>query len=479
MEKLLEVIEIQGEKLNVYFDQDILLETLRRSFYVDLFTPNFILQGWEYKRTESGIFIELRPGMVDFISTRETLADTKRNENIIKEIRKQQLRLFIKAFFELIKEGKFSKEQSYRINVFWDTIYDEYFNKRKLSDEKYKRNTELIKDIYKPAEKIENIYRTNLKNHNSRCEQITGIPALINKNIILVYNYENMKEARDIAKKEIGILVLVKEEKDIHCLDELFDNIKYINASDHKRKEDKFTITGQKINFVVNRNSHIYTHSTLSGKEEIPQDAFVIISDLEYSNKFSTLSENKGNIYFIKTTKLATTYNKIKETNKVKVISKSQIKTIGEDLVNPDSLPSFKAFADMNPDLENEKIFNACCLFLEKITVYRFVRQDINLTNKIAKMFFKDYKEEKEMKNLNPIYDLSVYMRNGNYFYKKENEENLERMIRFMKPLSFFFISYLKDKKEGRNEVLDELFEVFKGDVSIDRMEIKNENQNK
>ena len=52
-------------------------------------------------------------------------------------------------------------------------------------------------------------------------------------------------------------------------------------------------------------------------------------------------------------------------------------------------------------------------------------------------------------------------------------------MIIFMKPLSFFFISYLKDKKEGRNEVLDELFEVFKRDVSIDRMEIKNENQNK
>lgn len=472
MEKLLDVIEIQGEKLNVYFDKNIFLENLKRQCYspIDLYSHNFILQGWEYGNTGSGIFVELRPGMVDFISTREKLASTKRNKKIIDEINHLHPRLFLKVFFELINE----KENTHLLRSFWTKIYDNFFDKKTLSDEEYKKNVEIIKDIYKPAEKIENIYRINLKNYNSRSEQITGIPALIDKNIIVVYNYQTMKEAKEIAKKELGVLVLVKEGKDKHCLDELFDDIKYINADEYRKEGD--SIKGQKIKFVFDKKFYIYTHTILGENEEIPDGASVIISDLEYSGNFSTVFKNKKNIYFVKTTKLATIYNKLKDKNKVKVISKTTIKSV-DDLIRPEDIENFKPFADMNPDLENNKIFNATYVTLVKLTLYDFVKMNATLINKIAKMFFKDYKENGQSdKPFVYTYETTLAINSNNYFFKKENDKNLERMNEFLRPLSPFIVSYLKDKKEGRDKILEELFEAFKEDVPIDRMEIKNEN---
>lgn len=114
-------INIFEENLRVWIEDDKLNNFLTNRYAHNDFT--FVLQGWEYSINKNfaynptgSIYVELKPGMVDFVSSRETLDFTKRTNNLIEEIKKQ------------LSSDKYKKE------VF-DTLTDEQRIKLVINDE--------------------------------------------------------------------------------------------------------------------------------------------------------------------------------------------------------------------------------------------------------------------------------------------------------------------------------------------------------
>lgn len=220
----LKPIKIENETLRVWIDNhgrnlpDFFKNTY--SEYISYF--DFVLQGWEYstekydRYSSRYMFVELKPGMVDFVSSRETLDFSNRTKSLINEINKIILSdEYKKEVFEhLSDEVKIDliNNRQYKNKEYFENTYvklagekpmyiERVFVRAKKEDDKYYKMYKLDEEFKYPKSysAYEALRIRDLKDIN-QSENNLNLFLKHEKNLIVLYNYKNDSKAARVVR---------------------------------------------------------------------------------------------------------------------------------------------------------------------------------------------------------------------------------------------------------------------------------------
>lgn len=261
-------IKIDNEYLNLYvYNNNSIFEIIQEinssKYFNRLFNFNILLQGWEYeviKHKKSNVFLEVEPGVVDFISTREVLADTKRNKDFLKKasdaiidfyldiVENMETADFIKVIKrspDIVKHFSQIKDRLMEIVENNPIHLDSAFN---LDFEKYWPLSNTCYTNIDPKLKNLEIISQHLKVNEMLDIDYKGLnlvlPLLKAKKVKIFYNVKDDKDKRKVfafARKEykVATIGLTNKKEKINSI--LVPEVEYIDAQkiENKKTEQK------------------------------------------------------------------------------------------------------------------------------------------------------------------------------------------------------------------------------------------------
>lgn len=362
-------IQVGNETLKVYNkEKDIsnIMFALKYNKYLDFF---FLLQGWEYELPTDNnkwnyhyrpiqFFVEVEPGMLDFISTRESLADTDRNKEFCNKVRKKVKEYIFNYFLELEDEEEFLVTLAFNYSFFeepdlskktmdilennkvsLDLVFDAYDGEFLMNKEleTVSFNEPLCRKLMpyytKSSLKVEDIIDLDLSEYN------LATMFLVSRETILYYNVKNSADRRrvfaDARRKSkhgfISVGLSSKEKtEDIVFSNNIIKNVSFVDSQELKRKK-----VNKKQDFNIRYTSEILIEEDTDLTDVIKvietdndidfedKDNLIILTDKKYFYSYSSsfskfIYKNKDKykrFYVAVTTRLAQVFNSIKTNN--------------------------------------------------------------------------------------------------------------------------------------------------------------------
>lgn len=471
-------IKINDEYFNLYVYRTTLTEIINEinssKIYNRLFNFNILLQGWEYKTVEnvgSNIFLEVEPGVVDFISTREVLADTKRNEEFLKKASDAIINFYLNIvenmeISDFIREIKISpgivkhfssiKDRLMEIvennPIYLDSAFDLDFGKYlALSNTSYTNIDPKLKDLEKISQhlKVNEMLDIDYKGLN------LVLPLLKAKKVKIFYNVKDDKDKRKVfayARKEykVAIIGLTNKKEEINSA--LVPEVEYIDVQklENKKTEQKTKDIARIEEVVIKETNKYLDNVILKGRvtnQVLGQEnSCYVITDERfyiYKTKFTHfIYRNKNKFkkfYVIITNRPLSLFNTIKtEKGNFFLMGESiDREKYGDYLVKPTN--SYNAF---------------------------FLRENQNFkTGVVAKAIMKTVSRNEIF---NPRFQYLIKQMNDRF------DTQLD-ILEFQKEVNYQTSYYIGDNSEIFNEVIDyiELTKnlIFNKDISKERFE--------
>lgn len=272
----LKSIKIENETLRVWIDNygRNLSSFFNQSYSKFSSYFSFVLQGWEYSTEEyyrhsnKDMFVELKPGMVDFISSRETLDFSNRTKSLINEINKiilsdEYKKEVFKCLSDEVKIDLINNRQ-YKNQEYFENNYiklaeekpmyiERVFVRAKKDDDKYYKMYKLGEEFEYPKSysKSEALRIRDLKDID-QSENNLNLFLKNEKNLIVLYNYASDSKAVRVLKNtptpdvdsnwyyrmNIDLVAFVEDiEKFKENIDKRFyNNIIYLDVEEEAKK---------------------------------------------------------------------------------------------------------------------------------------------------------------------------------------------------------------------------------------------------
>ena len=315
-------ININGEKLKVWIrnENQELIDYVDSPYSFPTFNFQFILGGWVYDTKKynhnrpSGILVELKPGMVDFISSKETLDFTRRTYDVIDEIKKQiSSRDYLKrvrkempeqAKIELINNQNYIS--TYRIQSNREKIYEEFEEiKEKLGIDYIETANEKPKYVKKV------LYRRKRRKKNKTYSLIK--PVFNEESPVVSGQYEDLKvdEIDDLDLSKYNLNLFLKDGGDLLVIynhRKNKDAVRLIKNYETDKDFGLVVITNSKEEFEKDLDKRFYNNIIYLDEEveaKLPpkkslerQTSSKVATNFRYEEKYNTLTWNIKNIKF-------------------------------------------------------------------------------------------------------------------------------------------------------------------------------------
>lgn len=456
-------IKIDNEYFNlyVYNNNNSLSEIVNEINMSKIFNRhlnfNILLQGWEYKTVErvgSNIFLEVGPGVVDFISTREVLADTKRNKEFLEKASETIIEYYIDMiekeipdiyFINLVKKfpsitryfpsikNRFLKiinDKSIYLDSVFHLDYGKYFYLTSILAQMFG----VFDNTYKQL-KVSEMLDIDYSNLN------LTMPLLDNNRLKIFYNVKDDKDKRKVfayARQKYNTATIALTDKKEKINNELIPDVEYINSQNINNnilKDKTKSISRIEEVKIQKFNKHL-DEIALKDKKLTTQvlgqkDSCYIITDETfyiYNSGFKTFIYKNQNrfkkFYIIMTSKVISLFNSIKTDNENIFIHKKVIDK--------------EKYGDYLVDLKSSPFNNRLCLregenFKEGVIAKAIMRELINKNLNNPKIL---YLVEKMNDRYNTQLDLVNYRKEiGNEFsyYIGDNQKIFDEVSDYVK----------------------------------------------
>lgn len=314
-------ININGEELKVWFrnEDDKLRYYVASPYSFPTKDFEFILGGWVYDTEKyrhqrpSGVLVELKPGMVDFISSKETLDFTRRTYDVIDKVEKQ---IFSRDYLKRVRKGM--PEQA-KIELINNQQYIRPYILRsngneiceELEDIKKELKIDYIETANENPKYVKKALYRKKKDKNKTYSLIK--PVFSEESPVVSGQYDDLKvdEIDDLDLSKYNLNLFLKDGGDLLVIynhRKNKDAVRLIKNYETDKDFGLVVITNSKEEFEKDLDKRFYNNiiyldeeveAKLPPKKSLERQTFSYIADnFRYEEKYNTLTWNLKNIKF-------------------------------------------------------------------------------------------------------------------------------------------------------------------------------------